>query len=159
MWRVSVFSINDEAASHLVWIPGCYFSPNHRSPLSHRLQKWPLFQNLDSDVGFTAHEWSLSSCEVWKWSKWPSPDTRGTEWQLWGPLDQTPNTKHPGLSWHCALFPRDSSVTVFILIFLLQGPDFTKSTILTFHWQIGRTQPGTLPNMCNWSWRWYFWEI
>ena len=78
---------------HLVWIPGCYFSPNHRSPLSHHLKTWPLFQNLDSDVGFTAHEWSLSSCEVWKWPKWPSSDTCGTEWQLWGPLDQTPNTQ------------------------------------------------------------------
>lgn len=95
-----------------------------------------------------------------KWSKWPSPDTRWTEWQLWGPRTKTPNTKHPGLSWHCALFPRDSSVTVFILIFLLQGPDFTK--IHHTHFSLTDRQNTTrnfTVNMCNWSWRWYFWEI
>lgn len=130
MWRVSVFSINYEAASHLVWIPGCYFLPTTgplwatATEMRTAISKLGQWCGLYSTWVESVFLWGLKVIKMAK--SWHA----GTEWQLWGSAG--PNTKHPGLSWHCALFPGDSSVTVFILIFLLQGPDFTKSTILTF---------------------------
>lgn len=86
--------------------PRLFFLSNRRSPLSHHLEKWPLFQSLGSGVGFAAHEWSLSSCEVRKGPKWPSSDTCGTERQLWDPLGQMSNVQR--LSWPCTWFPHNS---------------------------------------------------
>ena len=76
--KIFNFSMNDEAASHVVVGPGSSFQPQARSepPLKEvtaicrlRTVLWVL----------QTREWNLTSCEVGERPKWPSSDTHGTE--------------------------------------------------------------------------------